>query len=125
MPISSVANQINYNITNKIARQFCFAILRLQLTNIVTFSSENIIDSDRSIINANSVVKKLSDSRPHVKLLSHLIALSLIKTLSGEHQIELAQKVLSLMNLDELAGIDDLSQEHLTLNVSDLSLVEV
>ncbi len=88
-------------------------------------SSENIINSDRLIIDADSVIEKLSDSRPHVKLLSHLIALSLIKTLSGEYQIELAQKVLSLMNLDELAGIDDLSQEHLTLNVSDPLLVEV
>ncbi len=28
-------NRNNYNIANKIARQFCFALLRLQLTNIV------------------------------------------------------------------------------------------
>ncbi|KJA17838.1 hypothetical protein HYPSUDRAFT_191636 [Hypholoma sublateritium FD-334 SS-4] len=92
-------NQLNHSIAEKIA--------------------QNIIGSEHFTINVDSVIGKLSDSRSYVKLLSHLIALSLIKTLSGESQIEVAQRVLSLMNLDELAGIDDLSQEHLTLNSTD------
>jgi hypothetical protein len=49
--------------------------------------------------------------------MGYLIALSLIKKSSGEPQIELARRFMDVMGLDELPDIDDLSQDHLTLEV--------
>lgn len=94
-----------------------FIHLQFHFSQTIRLFSENITSSDSFLSRVDSVINKLRDSHPYVKLMGHLIALSLIKILSGERQIEVAQKVLALMNLDELSGIDDLSQEHLTLNV--------
>jgi U3 small nucleolar RNA-associated protein 10 len=81
---------------------------------------DNILASDRLEAYVDSVIDKLQDSQPHVKLLGHLIATSLIKKLSGVDQVEIARKILSLMRIDELSGIDDTSQEYLTLNVREI-----
>lgn len=43
----------------------------------------------------------------------------------GERQIEVAQRALSLMDIDELVGVDDLTQEHLFINVRNSSHIEV
>jgi U3 small nucleolar RNA-associated protein 10 len=61
---------------------------------------------------------KLTDSNPYISLMSHLIALGLIRKLSGEHQLEVAQKIIDTMNLEQLSGIDALSQEE---NVDEVS----
>ena len=50
--------------------------------------------------------------------MSHLIALGLIRKLSGEHQLEVAQKIIDTVNLEQLSGIDALSQEE---NIDEVS----
>ena len=79
---------------------------------------DNILVSDRLPIYLDSLIGKLEDARPHVELLGYLIALSLIKKSSGQSQIEMARKFLDVLGLDELPDIDDLSQDHLTLEVN-------
>ena len=63
-------------------------------------------------------MSKLTDSNPHVSLMSHLIALGLIRKLSGEHQLKVAHKIIDTMKLEQLSGIDALSQEENTPEVS-------
>ena len=87
------------------------------------FVTENIISSDRFPIHINTLMSKLTDSNPHVSLMSHLIALGLIRKLSGEHQLEVAQKIIDTMNLEQLSGIDALSQEDNTPEVSSAKTV--
>jgi U3 small nucleolar RNA-associated protein 10 len=57
-------------------------------------------------------MSKLTDSNPHISLMSHLIALGLIKKLSGEHQLEVAHKIIDTLKLEQLSGIDGLSEEN-------------
>ena len=63
-------------------------------------------------------MSKLTDSNPHISLMSYLIALGLIRRLSGEHQLEVAHKIIDTMKLEQLSGIDALSQEEDALEVS-------
>ena len=63
-------------------------------------------------------MSKLTDSNPYISLMSHLIALGLIRELSGEHQLEVAQKIIDTVNLEQLSGIDALSQEE---NIDEVS----
>ena len=65
-------------------------------------------------------MSKLTDSNPYISLMSHLIALGLIRNLSGEHQLEVAQKIIDTMNLEQLSGIDALSQEE---NIDEVSFL--
>ncbi|KAF9480276.1 hypothetical protein BDN70DRAFT_905831 [Pholiota conissans] len=81
--------------------------------------ADNILGCNRSSVHVDSVLSKLQDSQPHVKLMSYLITLSLLKNTSGLHQTEIAHKTLNFLKIDEFSGIDDMSQEHLTLNSTD------
>jgi hypothetical protein len=63
-------------------------------------------------------MSKLTDSNPYISLMSHLIALGLIRKLSGEHQLEVAHKIIGTMKLEQLSGIDALPQEENTHEVS-------
>ena len=50
--------------------------------------------------------------------MGYLIALALIKKLSGEHQLEFSHTIVNAMKLEQLSGMDDLSQEQNTIEVS-------
>jgi hypothetical protein len=50
--------------------------------------------------------------------MGYLIALSLVKKSSGMPQLEMARRFMDLMGLVGLPDIDDLSQDHLTLEVN-------
>ena len=82
------------------------------------FLTENILSSDRFPIHINTLMSKLTDSNPYISLMSHLIALGLIRKLSGEHQLEVAHRIIDTMKLEQLSGIDTLSQEENTHEVS-------
>jgi replication initiation and membrane attachment protein DnaB len=56
-------------------------------------------------------MSKLTDSNPYVSLMSHLIALGLVRKLSGEHQLEVAHTIIDTLKLEQLSGIDTLSQD--------------
>jgi U3 small nucleolar RNA-associated protein 10 len=60
---------------------------------------------------------KIRDDNSHVRSLGYLIALALIKKSSGNQQVDIAEQILSGLGVDEFAGVDDLSQEHLALEV--------
>ncbi|KAF8901036.1 armadillo-type protein [Gymnopilus junonius] len=96
-------NQINFSVAGKIA--------------------ENVVNSSCPDETMDTVLTKLHESRLHVKLMGYLVTLAIIRKLSGECQIAFAQKVLAIIALNELSGIDDHSQEHLALGSSqDISL---
>ena len=82
------------------------------------FLTENILSSDRFPIHVNTLMSKLTDSNPHISLMSHLIALGLIRKLSGEHQLKVAHKIIDTLKLEQLCGIDSLPQEENTSEVS-------
>ena len=60
---------------------------------------------------------KLRDENSHVRSLSYLITLALVKKSSGHQRIDIGEHILPGMGVDALAGVDDLSQEHLALEV--------
>lgn len=81
-------------------------------------SAENIVQSNRSAEYLDILLTKLQDSRPHVKLMAYLVSISATRKLAGDGQTAFAQKLLDAMDINEISGIDDNSQEHLALSVS-------
>lgn len=63
-------------------------------------------------------MSKLTNSNPYISLMSHLIAFGLIRKLSGEHQLGVAHAVIDVMKLEQLSGIDNLSPDQTTFEVS-------
>ena len=88
------------------------------MMNADLFLTENILSSDRFPLHVDTLMSKLTDSNPHISLMSHLIALGLVRKLSGEHQLEIAHKIINTMKLEQLSGIDALSEEENTPEVS-------
>ena len=50
--------------------------------------------------------------------MSHLIALGLVRKLSGENQLEVAHIIIDTMKLEQLSGVDALCQDQNILEVS-------
>ena len=91
--------------------------------NADLFLTENILSSDRFPLHVDTLMSKLTDSNPHISLMSHLIALGLVRKLSGEHQLEIAHKIINTMKLEQLSGIDALSEEENTPEVSSAKII--
>jgi U3 small nucleolar RNA-associated protein 10 len=53
-----------------------------------------------------SLLLKLSDSDPHARNLAYLVARALLGILSGENQIDAAQRVLDAMAIATLEDMD-------------------
>jgi U3 small nucleolar RNA-associated protein 10 len=79
--------------------------------------SENIIHSNNVSANLEAVTTKLCDDNPHVRLLGHLIALALLNKSPRHLQVDIGEQILACMGVADLTGVDDLSQEHLALEV--------
>ncbi|KAJ3515006.1 hypothetical protein NLJ89_g2035 [Agrocybe chaxingu] len=77
--------------------------------------AENILASNRFSDYLKTLLGKLQDCNVHTKLFAYLISLPLTRKASGEHQLEVAQRMLNVMDLKRLSGVSDLSQEHLSL----------
>lgn len=77
--------------------------------------------SDHFTEHLETLISKLTDSHPHIKLMGYLVATALVKQLSGDRQVDVAHQILATMNLNELSGIDDSSQEHLALGVRSIN----
>ena len=106
-------NQINFSISSKIAGELNYPSNDGRL-NVVP---ENIISSNNVAANVEAVAIKMRDVNSHVRLFGYLIALELIKKSSGHQQVGIGEQIQSCLGVDELAGVDDLSQEHLSLEV--------
>lgn len=82
---------------------------------------ENIVKSNTFSVHFEALTKKLQDLNPHVKVMSYLIAGALLGLLSGSHQLAAACKVLQVMNIEELQGIEDMPEDETLLNVCSFS----
>lgn len=72
----------------------------------------------------DTVIAKMQIDNNHVKLINHLIALALVRKTSEERQVHVARKLVDAMAIEHLSGVDDLSQEHLALEVCSLSYLK-
>jgi U3 small nucleolar RNA-associated protein 10 len=70
--------------------------------------SENILMSNNYAAHFGALVAKLQDVNPHSRVMSYLVTRALLQQLSGEHQLEAAHRVLSVIGIEQLAGIEDL-----------------
>ena len=82
---------------------------------------ENIVKSNTFSVHFEALTSKLQDLNPHVKVMSYLIAGALLGLLSGSHQLAAACKVLQVMNIEELQGIEDMPEDETLLNVCSFS----
>ncbi|KAF9468309.1 hypothetical protein BDZ94DRAFT_1246474 [Collybia nuda] len=87
-------------------------------TAIATQIARNILKSNNYSVHFEELFKKLQDSNHHTRILGYMITLSLLRSLSGEHQLEAVHKVLDVMNIEELTGFEDASLQN-----NDLSYV--
>ncbi|KDQ16943.1 hypothetical protein BOTBODRAFT_144298 [Botryobasidium botryosum FD-172 SS1] len=70
--------------------------------------AENIIVSDNFAQHSAYFLRHLKDENAHTRLLAHLVVRALLSRLTGEHQIDVACKLLEaigLKNLDALSGV--------------------
>jgi hypothetical protein len=88
---------------------------------LIELVPENILSSNNVTAHVEAVTMKLRDDNSYIRLLGYLIALELVKKSSGYQQVGIGEQILSCLGVDELAGVDDLSQEHLCLEVCPVS----
>jgi U3 small nucleolar RNA-associated protein 10 len=113
-------NKINYNVAERIAGEPHTSSFFILTKTYNRFCTENIMSSDYFPAYLDLLLGKLHDENHNSQMLSYLIALSLVKKLSGEHQITFAHRLLASMGSVQFAHIDDMSQDHLALNVRNL-----
>ena len=57
----------------------------------------------------------------YVKLLAYVVVLVLLRKVEGERKVEVAEKIMCALRLADdgngIEGVDDLSQEHLAIEV--------
>ena len=71
----------------------------------------NIMMSNEYKAHFESLVAKLRNDNAHVQILTYLIMHSLIKQLSGEHQIGAAYKILETIDYEHISTIQGLSED--------------
>jgi U3 small nucleolar RNA-associated protein 10 len=67
---------------------------------------ETILISEKHAKLSESLLLKLSDSDPHARNLAYLVTRALLGILSGENQIDTAQRVLDAMAITTLDDMD-------------------
>lgn len=72
--------------------------------------ADNILRSDHFAQHLETLVSKLHDENPHSRAFAYLVMRALVEKMSGAHQIEVANKVLEALNLEELPSLDDLPE---------------
>ncbi|KAI0063355.1 ARM repeat-containing protein [Artomyces pyxidatus] len=68
--------------------------------------AENIITSNDLDSLLLFILSKLSDTNAHARNLAYLVVRSLLSQMSGEHQMDVAQKVLDAMAITTLEGME-------------------
>ncbi|KAG6822289.1 hypothetical protein H0H92_014415, partial [Tricholoma furcatifolium] len=94
----------------------------------VAFSSliaRNILKSNNYAAHLETLITKLKDENSHTKALGYLIAYALLSQLSGEHQIEAGHKVLDVIDVAELDGMEDFPGEAMVGSNSQVTLMKV
>jgi U3 small nucleolar RNA-associated protein 10 len=67
---------------------------------------ETILLSDKYAERLDSLLLKLSHPDPHGRNLAYLVTRALFVMISGENQIDVAQRVLDAMTITTLDGMD-------------------
>ena len=70
--------------------------------------SENILMSNSYAAHFDALIAKLRDINAYSRNLGYLVTGALLGQLSGEHQLEAAHRVLDVIGIEQLAGIEDL-----------------
>ncbi|KAG5637085.1 hypothetical protein H0H81_005818 [Sphagnurus paluster] len=70
--------------------------------------ARNIMKSNHYVAYFQTLLSKLKDPNPHTKVLGYLITRALLVQLSGEQQFEAAHKVLDVIGVEALEGMEDL-----------------
>ncbi|KAG6902641.1 hypothetical protein C0995_013766 [Termitomyces sp. Mi166 len=95
------------------AKETADAVEKMNTIN-AAFSSRiarNILKSNHYQAHLEALIAKLKDGNPHTRVLGYLIARALLTELSGEHQVEAGHRILDMINVAELDGMEDLPQE--------------
>ncbi|KAF9451337.1 hypothetical protein P691DRAFT_663457 [Macrolepiota fuliginosa MF-IS2] len=74
--------------------------------------AQNILMSNQLIDLLPVLLSKIGSSNPHTRTLGYLVAKTLLNKLSGEHQVDIARRILAVMRLEEISGIEDLPVKH-------------
>lgn len=81
------------------------------LTNVLG----NIVTSNAYPRHLEMLISRLSGSDAHTTVTSYLILRSLLSQLSGEHQVDAAQRILTSMGLKSLDVLHDVVSDATTL----------
>ncbi|KAG7098539.1 hypothetical protein E1B28_000475 [Marasmius oreades] len=73
--------------------------------------AENVLASNEYPHHLDEVVNKLTDENSHARVFGYLIARALVTRLSGEHQVAAADRILSAINLEQVAASEDASDD--------------
>ncbi|KAG5718058.1 U3 small nucleolar RNA-associated protein 10, partial [Termitomyces sp. T112] len=73
--------------------------------------ARNILKSSHYQAHLQALIAKLKDANPHTRVLGYLIARALLTELSGEHQVEAGHRVIDVIDVSELHGMEDFPQE--------------
>ncbi|KAG6888637.1 hypothetical protein C0992_007989 [Termitomyces sp. T32_za158] len=91
------------------AKDTADAVEKMSTIN-TTFCSRiarNILKSDHYQNHLEALIAKLKDGNLHTRVLGYLIARALLIQLSGEHQVEAGHRVLDVIDIAELHGMED------------------
>ncbi|PPR01672.1 hypothetical protein CVT24_001501 [Panaeolus cyanescens] len=100
---------VNFAVADKMAGTFLICSFDSAWINELLIA-DNILASNELWEHFERLTSRLDHENTYVKLLTHLVSLSLIKKLSGEHQIRSADAVLRAMRITDLSAMDDLSE---------------
>ncbi|KAK0200852.1 hypothetical protein DFS33DRAFT_1386800 [Desarmillaria ectypa] len=69
--------------------------------------AENILSSNNFSHHLDELMAKFNDSNAYVRILAYMVARSLLRRLSGSHQIDAAHKALRALDLKQLSKVED------------------
>ncbi|KAG7447396.1 uncharacterized protein BT62DRAFT_967377 [Guyanagaster necrorhizus] len=78
-------------------------------TQVAARIAENILSSNNFSHHLDELIAKFNDSNAYVRILAYLVTRSLLRRLSGSHQINAAHKALRALDLEQLSKVEDLS----------------
>jgi U3 small nucleolar RNA-associated protein 10 len=68
--------------------------------------TENIMVSNNYRAHLDGLLAKLHEENTYSRVFGHLITRAFLGRLSGEHQVDAADRVLQVMGLEQLAGME-------------------
>ncbi|KAG6909155.1 hypothetical protein DXG01_001782 [Tephrocybe rancida] len=100
-------------VTEERAKDTTDAVEKMSNINMAfsTHIARNILKSNNYSTHLETLIAKLKDDNSHTRVLGYLIARALLTQLSGEHQVEAGHRVLDVIDVAELEGMEGFPQE--------------